>query len=98
MHAWQVLVSRLHEGVAPEQCVLFVHSTHAPVISAQRGALSASTHSSDAPHGSHVCVAVSQMGAVPLQSADVTQPTHTEREKSQIGVSPVHVSGHGPPS
>jgi hypothetical protein len=91
VQARQVLVVVLQIGVVPEQVVLSMHATHAPVVEHAGWVESTAAHWPEDVHPVHVLVAVEQMGVTPEQLALVRHWTHLFVVVSQTGVAPEHV-------
>jgi hypothetical protein len=91
VQARHALVAALQMGKVPEQVLLSVHCTHAPVLAHAGWATSTATHCAAAVHPLHACVAVLQMGVAPEQVALFRHWTHLLVLVSQTGVMPEQV-------
>jgi hypothetical protein len=78
-HSTHTPAGTLHAGVEPLQCVLFV-AEHWPQAPDVRQADVAPEHSPSPAQARHTWLPESQVGLVPLQSADARQPTHSRGE------------------
>jgi hypothetical protein len=88
--ARQRLVVGLQTGVAPEQVLLSVHWTHAPLAAQAESAASTLAHCPGLVQPTHVCDA-EQMGVVPEQWLLVRHCTHLLAAVSQTGLLPGQV-------
>jgi len=82
-----VAVRQAGRGPVHREALLAEHWPQAP-LGWQAGV--APPHWPSLEHGTQVCVAPSQMGVVPAQSAFVAQRTQVPLLVSQTGVAPVH--------
>lgn len=89
LQPWQVLPGMAQMGVVPEQVLLSVHCTQAPLLAHAGAVLLLVLHSVAVVH--RVQIWFVQMGVVPEQPALIRHPTHLFAVVSQTGVVPEHV-------